>query len=282
MLMIICCILLSVGLVVFLLWYRKTEQEFVNQIESGADVEVPEEQKENPSGVTQEDQKTETNDMETEPEISITASIQGISFRGDSFCDQEQIAKSGFGAYMTKLLQDKNQNIPVKDYSMHESGSMSHMKLAGVSQDKLDTYLGEHQKLAEEQTLRITEIKIREMTDEEMLRDDQAYIPVICVGYYGGWVSNPEELCDQIQLILDTYQQKEKYLIVGVYPTVYKNKENYRNVMTERWGEHFLLVEDQIIHSVSSKEGKQEAVQLIYDKFAELGYINDEQESNDE
>ena len=284
--MIICCILLFAGLVVFLLWNRQTEQEFIRQIELGAVAEADsdgfEEQQEDQNSITQEDEDIQSNGTVTGADVNNNAAIQGISFRGDSFCEQDQIADAGFGAYMTKLLQEKNQNVLVEDYTMHEAGSMSHMKLAGVAQKNLDSYLKEHQKLAEEQTLRITEIKIRELTDEELVRDDQAYVPVICAGYYGGWVSNLEELCDQLQLILDTYQQKEKYLILGIYPNVYKDEENYREVMSARWGEHFLLVEDRIIHSVSSKEGKQEAVQLVYDKFVELGYINDEQESNDE
>lgn len=284
-LVIICCILLFAGLVVFLLWNRQTEQEFIKQIEeeiaAEADVNKSVGQQEDQKSVPQEDENVQVDEtVETNGNSSDT--IQGISFRGDSFCEQDQIADSGFGTWMTKLLQEKGQNILVEDATMHEAGSMSHMKLAGVEQKKLDSYLEEHQKLTEEQTLRITEIKIRELTDEELARDDQAYVPVICAGYYGGWVSDPEELCNQLQLILDTYQQKDKYLILGIYPNVYSDKENYREVMSARWGEHFLLLEDRIIHSISSVEGKKEAVQLIYDKFIELGYINDDQKSDDE
>lgn len=291
-LMIICCILLAVGLAAFLLWYRRTEQEYMKQIqeetieatdveksgdgtgdmESASESPIPETTSQTDIQGTDSDVTERTEDTET----NSGSSVAGISFRGDSFCDQEDIQDSGFGFYMTELLEDKGIGIPVQDYTMSEAGSMSHMKLAGVSQQALDTYLVEHQEIAEEETLRITEIKIRDLTDEEMARDDQNYVPVICAGYYGGWVGDLEELCDQIQQILDTYQQKEKYLILGVYPNSYSEKESYRDVMNARWGEHYMHVDGQIVHSISTDEGKKEVAQMVYDKFVELGYIDHE------
>lgn len=156
---------------------------------------------------------------------------------------------------------------------MYEAGSMSHMKLAGVALEEIDSYLEKHKELANEQTLRVTEVKIRELTEEQMVRTDQGYIPVICVGYYGGWVGDLEELCEQQQKILDSYQQKEKYLILGVKPAGFSDVSLYRDTMTSYWGEHFLWVSD-LQHSISSDKGKVETAQLVYDRLAELGYID--------
>ena len=288
-LMIICCILLAAGLAAFLLWYRRTEQEYMKQIQeetmeatsvenSGdgtGDIE-PTPESSVPGTTLQTDIQSMESDVTEGTEANSGSAVEGISFRGDSFCDQEDIQDSGFGFYMTELLKDKGIDIPVQDYTMSEAGSMSHMKLAGVSQQVLDTYLTEHQEIAEEKTLRITEVKIRDLTEEEMARDDQNYIPVICAGYYGGWLGDPEELCDQIQQILDTYQQKEKYLILGVYPNSYSEKESYRDFMSTHWGEHYMHVDGQIVHSISTDEGKKEVSQMVYDKFVELGYIDHE------
>ena len=49
-----------------------------------------------------------------------------------------------------KLFAEEGKDVLVEDYTMDAAGSLSQMKLAGVEQSILDTYVAEHQKLAEE------------------------------------------------------------------------------------------------------------------------------------
>ena len=62
------------------------------------------------------------------------------------------------------------------------------------------------------------------------------------MGYYGGWNSDPQELADQIQLILDTYDNPEDYLVFGSSSRISggKNPEGYAQVMEDTWEDHYL------------------------------------------
>ncbi|CCZ34093.1 predicted protein [Firmicutes bacterium CAG:646] len=93
------------------------------------------------------------------------------------------------------------------------------------------------------------------------------------MGYYGGWCGDPEELCDQIQHILDTYTQKDKYLILGLYPSWVQDREAYHEEMTSRWGEHYFQLDDVIRNAASSDKGRQEIAEAIYQRLTEMEYV---------
>ena len=200
--------------------------------------------------------------------VPVSMDFMSVSSYGDgtSSSGVVKIAKD-----LDETLEGKD--VLVEDYTMDAAGSLSQMKLAGGEQSILDTYVAEHQKLAEEQTLRITETKIRELSEEELVREDQNSIPVICMGYYGGWCGDPEELCDQIQHILDTYTQKDKYLILGLYPSWVQDREAYHEEMTSRWGEHYFQLDDVIRNAASSDKGRQEIAEAIYQRLTEMEYV---------
>lgn len=290
--LIVLSILLGVLLVGFLFWNRKTEQAAALQLQQieteknseNADSEegdVPLNQEDEPgvgddAAEMQEngdaDQAADNqNDQETEDGVD---TIQGISFRGDSFGSADDKAQNGVGACLVKILEENGQGIAVEDYSLDAAGTLSQMRLAGVDQSELDAYLEKHAAEANGAELRITETKIRDLSEEDLVRTDQSYIPVICMGYYGGWGNDLDELCEQQQKILDTYQRNDRYLILGVYPTGFSDREAYREKMVSQWGEHFISVSDEISNTVSSSGGKKEIAQLIYDKLTEFGYLS--------
>ena len=287
------CILLFAGLVLFIRWNDRQEQEAVRQLQQGTDGSEQDvsESQETDAKVSRDNAENETPDHgleastdaadETEAASAVEETagqtvedMIGISFRGDSFESEERIEENGFGTRMREVLAEQNLDIPVVDYTMYQAGSMSQMKLAGVEQTVLDGYVESHKANLSEDQLRITEVKIRDLTPEELIRDDQNYIPVLCMGYYGGWGYNLDELCEQQQKVLDTYQQKEKYLILGVYPTGYSDREGYTRKMQETWGEHYLAVDGVAKHSISTDEGKRDTAQLVFDKMQELGYLS--------
>lgn len=276
--------LLCVGLVVFMRWNSREEQETIRQLqeEQNGNRDISEDGSEASDDIGEIQNSEETTTDQEQPaetpqpteEEQPSQGVEGISFRGDSFGDEEKKAEKGFGICMSKLLAEQGIDFTVADYTMHQAGSISQMKLAGVEQEVLDGYVESHKANLSGEQLRITEVKIRDLAPEELERIDQNYIPVICMGYYGGWGSNLDELCEQQQKVLDTYQQKEKYLILGVYPTGYPDREGYTRKMQETWGEHYLAVDGVTKHSISTDEGKQDTVQLVFDKMQELGYLS--------
>lgn len=301
--LIVFSILLCIVLGVFLVWNRRDEQETILLLqqeevkdqesdsassEEDADLETndpvsADENMEDADG----DEKTNSSDsalQNSSDDVSgttnikqsetETSAVEGISFRGDSFGSEEDKAKNGFGICLSKILTENNQDLTVADYTMDVAGTLSQMRLAGVAQADLDAYLSKHKEEAGDNELRITETKIRDLTQEDLVRVDQTYIPVICMGYYGGWGNDLDELCEQQQKILDTYQQQEKYLILGIYPTGFSDKEAYNEKMSSHWGEHYISLDSVLIHSASSAEGKKETAEAVYDKLMELGYLS--------
>lgn len=274
-------ILLLAGLAVFLGLNRKEEQETIQKLRQEQQKTRQEAEEKAFDDESEKAEAEVTPSPTAMPEETAAATPQptdmpvelSLSFRGDSFVEEENQEESGYPALVEELLMKKEKNVPVEDYTMDAAGSLSQMKLAGVKQSILDGYVAEHQKLAEEQTLRITETKIRELSEEELVREDQNSIPVICMGYYGGWCGDPKELCDQIQHILDTYTQKDKYLILGLYPSWVQDREAYHEEMTSRWGEHYFQLDDVIRNAASSDKGRQEIAEAIYQKLTEMEYV---------
>ena len=69
------------------------------------------------------------------------------------------------------------------------------MKRAGVGDDVIQGYITAHEQAANGTTLYVTENGVRDFTEEELVRDDLNCIPVIFMGYYGGWNHDPNEAC---------------------------------------------------------------------------------------
>ena len=104
-------------------------------------------------------------------------------------------------------------------------------------------------------------------------RDDLDYIPVICMGFHGGWMDNPHELVEHQQKILDTYNQKDKFIIIGFYPDLEVDQDYYDQVLEEAWGEHYLQMNKAADVIFFSDSGRQVMAEAVYEKLAELGYI---------
>ena len=112
-----------------------------------------------------------------------------------------------------------------------------------------------------------------------MERTEADYIPVIFMGYYGGWNKDPQELIEQQTKILDTFVgNRERFLVVGVRPMDGSvSREDYDAAMEAAWGEHYLSAAEVTTQNVASITGQQEIGRAIYDKLVELAYIKKEQ-----
>ena len=198
--------------------------------------------------------------------------IAGVSIRGDDFMNEGDDPATSYPAVLAGMLADRG--ITVEDNTWVMAGSLSQMRLAGVPAEVAEAYIESHEANAIGE-LALTEVQVRADVDEVRTeRTDLNYVPVIMMGYYGGWGSNANELVEQIQRILDTYEQKDKYIVVGYYPSDPSIDEaSYDNAQSEAFGEHYLGIGHVSVESAMSVEGRAEIAQRIYDKMAALGYI---------
>ena len=218
---------------------------------------------------------------ETEEQLPLV-----ISCRGDAFQEMDDADKAtGYPAKLEALLKEESVDGEVKDYTWDMAGSLSQIRLAGVSQSVVDAYIEDHVRTAQESgiTPRNTETQIRIDFDRvDTSRDDEQAIPVICMGYYGGFGQSLDELAEQQQLILDTYELREnadgdkEFIIMGFYPSGWSDPAEYDKVMKEMWGDHYLSLNQELSVGAISDEGRQAIAEALLKKLKELNYIPSE------
>ena len=209
-----------------------------------------------------------------------------ISCRGDAFQETDDADKAtGYPAKLKALLEKESIDGEVMDYTWDMAGSLSQIRLAGVRQSVVDKYIENHTRAAQEAgiTLRNTETQIRiDFDSVDTSRDDEQAIPVICMGYYGGFGQSLDELAEQQQLILDTYELREtedgdkEFVIMGFYPSGWSDPAEYDKVMQEMWGDHYLSLNEELSVGAISDEGRQAIAEALLQKLKDLNYISSE------
>ena len=199
----------------------------------------------------------------------------GISFWGDEFFTAENELQYSSRVKLEEKLKAEGYTLEYANKTLAGAGNLSVMKMAGVPQADLDKYIEKHKASAGGATPPVTETGIRDLTAAEMERSDKDYIPIITMGYYGGWNKDPKELVEQQQKVLDTFgANKDKFIIVGVRPMDGSvNIPEYEKVMKETWGEHYISTIDICTVTTTTADGQTQVADALYDKLLELGYI---------
>ncbi len=280
--LVLLCGALLVSLAGLMLWDRQRQQEDnarlrqlieADQAETDQTSEKVEDSQE-PSEEAEEGISEETAPeaaaQQAEPEVP----VQGIACWGDEFFSQEE-AQYSYKNILQQLLTDNGYQLQVADKTLAGASTLSLMKMAGVPQTDLDQYIAEHTEAAAGAEIPITETGIRDLTAEQTDRSDADYIPVIFMGYYGGWNYDPNELAEQEQKILDTFgANKDNYVIVGLAPADGSvDQAAYDSVMKEKWGEHYISAAEVTTVPVASQQGQSEIAQAVLQKLEALGYI---------
>jgi len=171
---------------------------------------------------TKDTEKTDTADTEdadkTEDTKDKTTAASGIVCWGDDLINGEESNTYSYMTVLQKLLTDNGYNMTVINKTLQGGGTLSMMKMAGVSDETIQSYITKHQQAANGAQLNVTETGIRDLTEEQTTRNDMDCIPVIFMGYYGGWNHDPAELADQQEQILNTFQNKDQFIVVGTRP----------------------------------------------------------------
>lgn len=268
------CVLMAVGLVIFLAWNYQMEQIESEQLKAAAAAQKMALQQESEEEETDEESEPEEEESDEEPHT------KGISCWGDEFFRGEDAEQYSYRITLQKLLEENGYDLDVANKTLSGASTLSVMKMAGVDQTELDAYIASHQEAANGAQLPVTETGIRDLTEEQMERNETDYIPVIFMGYYGGWNHDPQELIEQQQKVLDTFgENKERFLIVGIRPMDGSvSRESYDQAMSQAWGEHYISAAEVMTQNVTTRVGQEEVGKAVYEKLVELAYIAKGQE----
>lgn len=237
---------------------------------------VEEETEENQEQASTGQQNSENEDQESAAEETATTPTlaKGIVCWGDDLINGEESATHSYRAVLQNLLNDSGYNLTVIDKTLQGAGTLSMMTMAGVPQEEVQSYITAHQEAAQGQELPVTETGIRDLTPEQTQRNDLEYVPVIFMGYYGGWNHDPAELARQQEAILNTFPQQEQYIISGTFPLDGSvDSATLDSVMSEKWGEHYISMASITSNPASTYEGQADLAAAILQKMKDLGYL---------
>ena len=219
-----------------------------------------------------------------------------ISCRGESWAPDGNDKEDGWPAILGSMLEENGVSAAVSDYTWDMAGTLSQMRFADVPEETVDSYIEAHN----ENGLRgyLYETTVRDDLEESYIeREDYESIPVICIGYNGGYGMSSAELIEQQSLILNTYTLQAanapseasteadqengvddgemgisgKYLIVGHLPAGWRDLNNYETRMKNAWGDHFVSL-NEIEGDVVSRGYREAVADTIYNKLVEMGY----------
>ena len=158
-----------------------------------------------------------------------------------SWYRSEDAGTYSYKVHLQKFLDENGYALPVLDKTLQGAGTLSMMTMAGVPEKLVQGYITAHQEAAGGSELPVTETGIRDLTPDQTERNDLEYIPIIFMGYYGGWNHDPAELAGQQENILHTFPRQERFLIVGTRPLDGSvDSASLDAVMSEKWGEHYI------------------------------------------
>ena len=226
-------------------------------------------------------EKTETTDSTDSAETAAAEDDtekeqSGIVCWGDDLINGTDSDTYSYMAVLQKLLTEKGySDLTVINKTLQGGGTLSMMKMAGVSDDTIQRYITKHQQAANGAQLNVTETGIRDLTEEETNRNDMDCVPVIFMGYYGGWNHDPAELAEQQENILNTFQNKDDFIVVGTRPmdgTV--SSDDLDKVLSQKWGEHYISLASVTPQPASTKEAQQAMAEAVLQKLEDLGYIS--------
>jgi hypothetical protein len=250
--------------------YEELKERVEGQTEeTGTSVETPEEASEEEDSINEEDVE------ETAAEVATPIYATGISCWGDDLINGTASDTYSYMNVLTKLLTDNGYNLPVVNKTLQGGGTLSMMKMAGVADEDLQAYITEHQQAANGASLNVTETGIRDLTEDQLDRSDSQYLPVIFMGYYGGWNHDPNELAEQQERIINTFDDPSRFIVVGTRPLDGSvDAATLDTVLSEKWGEHYISLSSVTTEASATYGAQASMAQAILDKMEELGYIS--------
>lgn len=274
-LLILLCVALMAVLGGLVVWNRQQMGKESQKLEKLAEESRETDKKTMKEVDEKEEEEDKTPVSPTPAEEEVKAEPEGISFWGDDLLTQNDTETYSYMSVLQKILKENGYNIPVYDKTLQGGGTLSMMKRAGVEDSVLQGYISAHQQGANGAALPVTETGIRDFTEEELVRDDINSIPVIFMGYYGGWNHDPNELAEQQEYILKTFSNREKFIVVGTRPLDGSvDSASLDAALSAKWGEHYISLAAVTTYPSARYEAQEAMAQAIFAKLEELKYIS--------
>ncbi len=206
-------------------------------------------------------------------QTAAASTITGISCWGDDFMDENDSPIYAYPVILAQRLAENGKNIPVVNQGLYGAGTLSQLRLAGVDEAEIQNYINAHTVASSGESTVATETDVRTFTEEELTRTDREYLPVIFMGFYGGWNNDPQELIAQQEKILATFDgNQQQYLILG-YPNTGSAEIDtaYEQMMIQRWQNRYVSLKNEMQESIFTYAGQAEIADIIYNHLDALG-----------
>ncbi len=263
--------------------------------------EFPEDMEENPDAAEEESESDDEEDSESEEETSDTeeetaepsepdasetaevggntsslkdSTIRGLVIWGDELTTGDAAKTDSYIVLLSDLLEEEGYQLPVDNKTLQGAGTLSILKMAGISDDIIKEYIDGHRKSADGSQLSVTETGIRDLTEEQKERTDDEYLPVIFMGYNGGWNHDPEELIRQQEEVISTFTDQDDYIILAVAPKDGLTDAGALDAaLAEKWGDRYISLLSLSNNAPDSLQTQTAIADAIFDKLIELGYL---------
>lgn len=205
--------------------------------------------------------------------------------------DEFTIPKGIEAVDVTFMTSDKSKILPLK-YNQRCDGGMRNVTIGGVEgvlemddetssfEDPLYTFtrkdVGE-------------EVKIKKGTQiiSESMTEYKDYIPVICMGESGLWDNDPKKLIQQQQAVLNTSNNKDKFVIIGLFSSpmqetdldleedeqkelVLKRSKQLDKALQEHWGDHYVNIRELLCSDTALKKLEKAGVEVSDEDKADM------------
>lgn len=192
-----------------------------------------------------------------------------LSIRGDSFAVPGGDPQTAYPAVLQRMLKEAGSTLTVQDYTLDEKSVLTHLYYAGVPSSDIQSFI--HRNIEAVGSEDPFETGVGDVKNLVLERTDQNAIPVIFVGYNGGWGKSVFELIEMEKKILATYNQQQYYIIIGNHPLGVEDVDTYDKIMQGYWGSHYLGVTKIAGSTLNTYEGHVTLAERIMAKLEQQG-----------
>ena len=261
-------VIVIIAFAALFLWNRNTSEKERKELEALA----AEYAKTETQVIEAEDGADEESETEEETVQTVYSSI---SCRGEAFLAYGAEGTT-YPEMLAALLEEAGYDVEVSDNTLDMAGSLTQLLYAGVSSELIEEYMSAHQAQADAsgETATDTEVETRDLSATVITRDDEDSLPIISIGFRGGWNNDLDELIDQQTALLETYSQQDDFIIIGINGSASVTDEEYDAAMEEAWGDHYLSLNELEAASYTA-EVRESIARALFEKLVDLGYIED-------
>lgn len=288
---IILCIVLAVFMAGFLKWDSARSQKEAQRLEklneenrqTQSSGEKDSGQNTEASGTEHADLQSGTNTAAEEPQntadtqdSSQTGTVTAVMFWGNDFLMGNGTDQNGYPAKIQTILAEQGYPTAAENSLLDSKSTLSILRYAGVADAEVQAYINAHRSAGAAEGS--PEVTVRDFTQEELSREfNREAMPVLLMGYYGGYNGSTEELIQQQQKVLAALGKEQgPYLIVGLCSAADAvSKAAYDTAMSQAWGGSYVSA-NGIVNSPESAEGQQEIASVIAEKLMQMGVLKKE------